>query len=58
VWLQDAGEGGDGWSAGSLLLRRETARGLELKQGARERVDTEDLLLLIDDEEGPGTEIS
>ena len=40
------------------VLRRETARGLELKQEARERVDTEDLLLLIDDEEGPGTEIS
>lgn len=39
------------------ILRRETARGLEPTLEARQRVHTEDLLLLIDDEEGPGTDV-
>jgi hypothetical protein len=39
-------------------LRKMTARGLEVKVPARDRVHTEDLLLLVDDDEGPGTEVS
>ena len=40
------------------VLRKETTLGLEANPERRERVHTEDLLLLIDDDEGPGTEIS
>ena len=40
------------------ILRRETTPGLEAKLPTRERVHTEDLLLLIDDDEGPGTDIA
>jgi hypothetical protein len=39
------------------LLRKDTKQGLEAKLSARDRLDTEDLLLLIDDDEGPGSEI-
>jgi len=43
---------------GLEVLRRETTTSLESRSAGRERLNTEDLLLLIDDEEGPGTEVS
>jgi len=39
------------------VLRKTTTAALEDKRPGRDRVNTEDLLLLIDDEEGPGTEV-
>ncbi|MFP4055496.1 MAG: hypothetical protein ACLF0G_01360 [Candidatus Brocadiia bacterium] len=39
-------------------LRGKETRALETPRMARDQIHTEDLLLLVDDEEGPGTEIS
>jgi DNA-directed RNA polymerase subunit M/transcription elongation factor TFIIS len=38
-------------------LRGKVKPGLEERRVAREQIHTEDLLLLVDDEEGPGSEI-
>ena len=40
------------------VLRGARRPSLETKRVAREQIHTEDLLLLVDDEEGPGAEIS
>ena len=40
------------------ILRKQTTSALEGKTPARDRMHTEDLLLLIDDDEGPGAEVS